>query len=148
VQLGPLRPLIGLLCQPRMIYDNGEIGGMTIGKGNRSTRRKPPPVPLCPAQTPHICPEANPGRRSGKPATNRLSYGTALWQWKSLTLPFVWFIWMMNGRGRRSRPILSYSLNYVLMLWIASCYGETKDNSFSLFLNGKRSENANTISCS
>jgi hypothetical protein len=28
-------------------YDDGEIGG-TIGKGNRSTRRKPAPVPLCP----------------------------------------------------------------------------------------------------
>jgi hypothetical protein len=33
-------------------YDNGEIGGM-IGRGNRSTRRKPAPVPLCPTQTPH-----------------------------------------------------------------------------------------------
>jgi hypothetical protein len=33
-------------------YDNGEIGGM-IGRGNRSTRRKPSPVPLCPPQTPH-----------------------------------------------------------------------------------------------
>jgi hypothetical protein len=33
-------------------YDNGEIGGM-IGKGNRSTRRKPAPVPLCPPQTLH-----------------------------------------------------------------------------------------------
>jgi hypothetical protein len=34
-------------------YDNGEIGGM-IGRGNRSTRRKPAPVPpLCPPQTPH-----------------------------------------------------------------------------------------------
>jgi hypothetical protein len=33
-------------------YDNGEIGG-TIGKGNRSTRRKPAPVPHCPPQTPH-----------------------------------------------------------------------------------------------
>jgi hypothetical protein len=32
-------------------YDNGEIGGM-IGRGNRSTRRKPAPVPLCPPQTP------------------------------------------------------------------------------------------------
>jgi hypothetical protein len=28
---------------------------------------------------PHIlCPDANPGRRGAKPATNRLSYGTAL----------------------------------------------------------------------
>jgi hypothetical protein len=33
-------------------YDNGEIGGMT-GRGNRSTRRRPAPVPLCPPQTPH-----------------------------------------------------------------------------------------------
>jgi hypothetical protein len=32
-------------------YDNGEIGGM-IGRGNRSTRRKPAPVPLCPPQIP------------------------------------------------------------------------------------------------
>jgi hypothetical protein len=28
---------------------------------------------------PHmLCPDANPGRRGGKPASNRLSYGTAL----------------------------------------------------------------------
>jgi hypothetical protein len=33
-------------------YDDGEIGGM-IGRGNRSTRRKPTPMPLCPPQTPH-----------------------------------------------------------------------------------------------
>jgi hypothetical protein len=57
-------------------YDDGEIGGM-IGRGNRSTRRKPDPVPLCPPQTPQVCPDANPGRRGGKPATNRLNYGIA-----------------------------------------------------------------------
>jgi hypothetical protein len=33
-------------------YDNGEIGGM-VGRGNRSTRRKPAPVPLCSPQIPH-----------------------------------------------------------------------------------------------
>jgi hypothetical protein len=33
-------------------YDGGEIGGM-IGRGNRSSRRKPAPLPLCPPQTPH-----------------------------------------------------------------------------------------------
>jgi hypothetical protein len=32
--------------------DYGAIGGMKIGKGNRSTRRKPAPVPLCPPQIP------------------------------------------------------------------------------------------------
>jgi hypothetical protein len=27
--------------------DNGEFDGMKIGRGNRSTRRKPAPEPLC-----------------------------------------------------------------------------------------------------
>jgi hypothetical protein len=54
VQLGPLgtaatiRPIVPAPAD----YDDGEIGGM-IGMGNRSTRRKPAPVPLCPPQTPH-----------------------------------------------------------------------------------------------
>jgi hypothetical protein len=33
-------------------YDAGEIGVM-IGRGNRSTRRKPAPVPLRPPQIPY-----------------------------------------------------------------------------------------------
>jgi hypothetical protein len=33
-------------------YDNGEFGGMKIGKGNRSTQRKPASVSLCPPQIP------------------------------------------------------------------------------------------------
>jgi hypothetical protein len=33
-------------------YDDGEIGGM-IGRGKRSTWRKPAPMPLCPPQIPH-----------------------------------------------------------------------------------------------
>jgi hypothetical protein len=32
-------------------YD-GEFGGMKIGRGNRSTRWKPAPAPLCPPQIP------------------------------------------------------------------------------------------------
>jgi hypothetical protein len=45
----------GLLYQPRMIGDGdcGEIGGMKIGKGKRSTRRKPAPAPLCPPHIPY-----------------------------------------------------------------------------------------------
>jgi hypothetical protein len=51
---------------------------MKIGRGNRSTRRKPAPAPLCPPQIPlDQTPGSNPGRRVGKPATNRLSYGAA-----------------------------------------------------------------------
>jgi hypothetical protein len=57
VRLSPLctAATTGLLYQPQMIDDGdcGEIGGMKIGRGNRSTRRKPSPVPLCPQQIPH-----------------------------------------------------------------------------------------------
>jgi hypothetical protein len=54
VQLGPLcnaatnRPTVPAPGD----YDDGEIGGM-IGRGKRSTRRKPAPVPHCPPQNPH-----------------------------------------------------------------------------------------------
>jgi hypothetical protein len=51
-------------------YDDGGIGGM-IGRGNRSTRRKPAPMPFCPSQTPTCCLDVNSGRRGGKPASNR-----------------------------------------------------------------------------
>jgi hypothetical protein len=54
VQLGPLgtaatnRPTV-----PAPGDYNGKIGGMMIGRGNRRTRRKFAPGPLCPPQTPH-----------------------------------------------------------------------------------------------
>jgi hypothetical protein len=39
--------------------EDGEVGGMnSFGRGNRSTRRKPAPTPLCPPQIPL----ARPGR--------------------------------------------------------------------------------------
>jgi hypothetical protein len=34
-------------------YEDGEFGGMMIGRGNRSTRGKPAIVPLCSPQIPH-----------------------------------------------------------------------------------------------
>jgi hypothetical protein len=59
-------------------YDDGEFGGMKIGRRNRNTRRKSTSVTLCSPQIPlEQTPASNPGRRSGKPATNRLSYGAA-----------------------------------------------------------------------
>jgi hypothetical protein len=54
VQFGPLgtaatnRPIVPAPGD----YDDEEIGGM-IGRGNRSTLRKPALVLLCPPQTPH-----------------------------------------------------------------------------------------------
>jgi hypothetical protein len=72
VRLSPLgtAATTGLPYQPQMTDDGdcGEIGGMKIDRGNRSTRRKPAPVPLYQPQIPHDL-GSNPGRRGGKPAT-------------------------------------------------------------------------------
>jgi hypothetical protein len=95
VQLGPLgtaatnRPIVPAPSD----YDDGEIGGMMIGRGNRSTRRKAASVPLCLPQTPY----ALPGREPGKPVTNRLSYGTAMSQvkisaWRLIALAKIFFM--------------------------------------------------------
>jgi hypothetical protein len=60
VQLGPLstaatnKPVVPAPGD----YVDGEIGGM-IGRGNRSTPRKPAPVPLCPHK-PHMLPGCEP----------------------------------------------------------------------------------------
>jgi hypothetical protein len=42
-------------------YDDAEIGGMMIGRGNRITRRKTCPMLLCPPQTTHALPGREPG---------------------------------------------------------------------------------------
>jgi hypothetical protein len=48
------RSLTGLLYHPRSIDNEcGAVGGMRIGKRNRSTLRKAAPVPLCSPQIPH-----------------------------------------------------------------------------------------------
>jgi hypothetical protein len=55
VQLDPLgcaatnRPIVPVPGD----YDDGEIGGMVIGRRNRSNRRKPAPLPLFQSQTSH-----------------------------------------------------------------------------------------------
>jgi hypothetical protein len=62
VKLSPLGTAanISLLYQSQTIDDGdyGVIGGMKIGKGNRSTRSKPAPMPLCPPLIPHDLPWA------------------------------------------------------------------------------------------
>jgi hypothetical protein len=48
---------------------------VSFGRGNRSTRRKPAPTPLCPPHIPLTRPGRKPGRRGGNPATNKLWRG-------------------------------------------------------------------------
>jgi hypothetical protein len=77
----------GLLYKPQMIDEDdcGVIGGVKIGRGNRSTRRKPAPAPLCPPQIPHDQTRARtPSRRSGKPATN--------YKYLNMHLFLVWMV--------------------------------------------------------
>jgi hypothetical protein len=54
VQLGPLgtAAIDWPIVPASGDYDDGELGGMKIGRGNRSTRRKPAPSPICPPQIP------------------------------------------------------------------------------------------------
>jgi hypothetical protein len=103
VRLSPLgtSATVGLLYQPRMIDDDDyvAVGGMRIGRGNRSTRRKPAPVPLYPPQIPHDL-GSNPGLRGGKPASNRLSHGTA----SSVSMVMVYELdgqGSIPGKGKR-----------------------------------------------
>jgi hypothetical protein len=56
-------------CASPSDYDDGEVGGM-IGRSNRSTRRKPAAVPLCPPQTPHA---ARKGTRAAAVRSQRLT---------------------------------------------------------------------------
>jgi hypothetical protein len=59
-------------------YDDGEVGGMNgFGRENRSTRRKPARRHFVHHKFHLPDPGANPGRRGGKPTTNRFSYGAA-----------------------------------------------------------------------
>jgi hypothetical protein len=67
-------------------YEDGEIGGM-IGRGNQSTGRKRALMTLCPPHIPHDFDlDSNPGRHGGKPATNRLSYGSVICTTFSLSM--------------------------------------------------------------
>jgi hypothetical protein len=70
----------GLLCQPRVIVRmivekqiDSRLAGETEVLGENLPQRN-----FCPSQNPTWRdPGLNPGRRGGKPATNRLSYGAA-----------------------------------------------------------------------
>jgi hypothetical protein len=57
-------------------YDDGEIGGI-IWQGKPKYPKKTCPSAALSTTNRLRCPDSNPDRRGGKPATNRFSYGTA-----------------------------------------------------------------------
>jgi hypothetical protein len=84
-----LRSPIGLLCQPRVImmienWWNDEW------QGKPKYSEKTCPSDALSTTNPTCCPDANPGCRGGKPASNRLSYGTAFTSLTSRQWHVVW----------------------------------------------------------
>jgi hypothetical protein len=63
---------------------------------NRQLGEKPVPVPLCPPQISHgLDPGSNPGLCGERPATNRLSHGTAT-NLISLNITVLWDVQPCN----------------------------------------------------
>jgi hypothetical protein len=94
-------------------YDDEEIGGM-IGRGNRSTGRKPAPVPLCPPQTPHAARTRTRAAAVGSqrltawaPARPRIICNSKL----PVSAP-------INRGVRHGRPLLATSKYTVHLNWI------------------------------
>jgi hypothetical protein len=65
VEISPLDTLATewpIVPAPSDCDDYGEFGGMKIGRGNRSTRRKPAPAPLYSPLIPLVRPGLEPGQ--------------------------------------------------------------------------------------
>jgi hypothetical protein len=105
----------------RMIDDDecGAVGGMKIGRGSRSTRRKPALVPLCPPQIPHDHTWAR--TRAAAVGNRRLT------SWAMARLPvFLRFILMLFDvlglpRGRFVRRFLARLLRVSLLFPVRCC---------------------------
>jgi hypothetical protein len=74
-----------------------EVGEIRIGRWNRSTRRKPAPVPLCPPQIPHYLTwariRAAAVGRSKDLLDNIFLFGLPETNWQSLVPPaFSWYL--------------------------------------------------------
>jgi hypothetical protein len=132
-----------------MIDDCGAVGGMRIGRGSRSTWRKPSPVSHCPPQIPHDLTWAR--NRAAELGSRRLTAWTVarpqiffkvnifIWQrlWSSgqsffITDPEVpgsipsttIFSWEVVGLKRGSLSLVS--ITEELLQWKSSCCGFRK----------------------
>jgi hypothetical protein len=73
-----LRSPIGLLCHPRVIKMTERNWRVDDWQRKPKYSKKTYRSATLSTTNPHmLCPDANPGSRGGKPATNRFSYGAA-----------------------------------------------------------------------
>jgi hypothetical protein len=80
---------IALLYQPQMIDDGdcGAIGGMKIGRGNRSTRIKSVPAPICPPQVRHDRTRVR--TRAAEVGNQRLTASAMAWAFALVTFIYL-----------------------------------------------------------
>jgi hypothetical protein len=86
-------------------YDDGEFGGM-IDRGNRSTRKKPTPVPLCPPQTLHVV----------RTRTRAAAVGSQ-WLTAWATARPIWVVSTANDENSNKNS----SWKYVYCIWVRLC---------------------------
>jgi hypothetical protein len=106
--------------------EDGEFGGMKIGRGTEVRRENLPSTTLSTTNPTWPDPGANPSRRGGKPATNRLSYGAAL----TTELPYK-PEYKMTLYFSIEKPIFFYRMNMLFSCKV--CY-ETGNITYSLLL--------------
>jgi hypothetical protein len=84
-----LRPPVGLLCQPRVNMMMKKLVEWWLAGETEVIGGNLPQWGFVHHKSHMLCPDANPGRRGGKPATNRLSSGAALaWVYCTSLVPF------------------------------------------------------------
>jgi hypothetical protein len=112
----------GLLYQPQMIGDGdcGEMGGMKIDRGNRSTRRKPAPAPLCLPKIPHHYTRVGP--RAAAVASQRLT-AWAMARPTPHLLHQIWMcviyylLWLESGGEKMNRKRAYFRADRVVFHW-------------------------------
>jgi hypothetical protein len=108
--------------------EDGDFGGINIGRGNRNTRKK-----ICHSATLSTTnptwPEPGAGRRGEEPATNRLSYcaATVLSSSQTLSSPSV------TCTGRADSGLIHVTRHKILHSWNATMYSGFKVQ-FQVFL--------------
>jgi hypothetical protein len=127
-----LRPPIGLSCQPRVIMMMEKLVEWLLAEENEVLGGNLPQCGFVHHKSHMNWPSANPDRRGGKPATNRLSYGTATIQpvasrYADYSLPTPTTVsikincllgcfmvsWTENGDSKFLRNVGNFISNYI-----------------------------------
>jgi hypothetical protein len=96
---------------------NGAAGVITIGRGNRSSRRKPAPVPIYNPTNPTLTALGlNPIRRGEKPAIGLLIYAIAIYITIIVFFTFF-FICLSRDRSIASSKVLERDCPGKVIMW-------------------------------